>query len=225
MKRSESTAKLAAALAEFQAEIKAIPRNAENPYFHSTYTDLASIWDTIRAPLAKHGLSVIQGGEPTLDGTLVSLSTMLLHISGEWIEGTFSVPVRRVKDKETGETTEASPQSYCSTITYARRYGLCAILGIISESEDDDALGAEGRTTAPAYKADGTIAPKKKPPCKPSPVHPVETGKMKNAKKVFACPVCKAENTLYMGQKDGDWRFSCPADNCTYWWTEKEKSE
>ena len=134
MTKSESIVKLATALNLFQKEIEGAKKAAENPFYNSKYADLAEIWRTIREPLTKHGLSVTQlcsDAEPVrIDDKNVVLQiaveTVLLHSSGDFISGVVTLPL-----------TKRDPQAAGSAITYARRYGLSAILGI--HQEDDDA--------------------------------------------------------------------------------------
>jgi hypothetical protein len=122
---SPTIGKLIMALAKAQGQIKAAPKDSDNPFFKSKYADLASVWDACREPLAKNGLAVIQRPNPT-DGATVSLTTILAHESGEWIRGT--LVMRPVK---------ADPQGIGSCLTYARRYALSAMVGICSEEDDD----------------------------------------------------------------------------------------
>lgn len=125
MERSESIKELATALSKFQSEVSGAVKSANNPFFKSKYADLAEIWKTIRPHLAANGLAVSQGGLPCEHGS-VSIETMLMHNSGEYISGITTL--RLTKDDAQGAG---------SAITYARRYGLAAILGI--HQEDDDA--------------------------------------------------------------------------------------
>lgn len=134
MTKSESIVKLATALTAFQKEVEGAKKSADNPYYSSKYADLAEIWRTIREPLTKHGLSVTQlcsNAEPVRidDKNItfqIAVETVLLHSSGEFISGVVTLPI-----------TKRDPQAAGSAITYARRYGLSAILGI--HQEDDDA--------------------------------------------------------------------------------------
>ncbi len=136
MDKSETIGKLATALVAFQAEVKAVPKNEINPFFKSHYADLAGIWEVIRAPLSKNGLAVSQ----LMEGA--DLNTVLMHTSGEWLASRYPV---NAKAQE--------PQAVGSAVTYARRYALSAILGIVAD-DDDDGEAAQGRakpaTTAPA---------------------------------------------------------------------------
>ncbi len=126
MKKSESIKELASALKDFQAEVKNPKNVANNPFFNSKYAPLDEVINTVKEPLSKYGLSYIQMPNSE-DGNLVAITTMLLHESGEWIE---SEPLKLKSDKPTA-------QGSGSSITYARRYQLSAMLGIASEDEDD----------------------------------------------------------------------------------------
>jgi hypothetical protein len=128
MKTSESIKELATALAKAQAGIRHATEDAKNPHFGSSYATLASVWDACRSQLAQHGIAVVQA--PEADGATIHMTTMLLHSSGEWISSTLSVTA-----------TKADAQGVGSVITYARRYGLAAMVGV-APGDDDDANAA-----------------------------------------------------------------------------------
>ena len=132
IRQSETIGAIAGALAKAQAEMKSAKKNQDNPYFKSVYADLASCYEACREPLTKNGIAVFQGIEDSIDGESVTLNTMLLHSSGEWLSSSLRMPLLK-KD----------PQAVGSVITYARRYGLCAAIGLASE--DDDAESAMAR--------------------------------------------------------------------------------
>ena len=134
MLMSASIKELAAALAKAQGEIEAAAKNKRNSHFGSLYADLASVQDACRAPLARHGIAVVQS--PSAEGTRVTVTTLLAHSSGEWISGELSVAAR-----------DAGPQAAGSAITYARRYGLAALVGVAPD--DDDGHAAESATRVP----------------------------------------------------------------------------
>lgn len=124
-------AELAAALAKAQAEIDAAPKTESNPFFKSSYADLATVRAAIREPFGKHGLSVVQIPH-TSDGA-VHVTTILLHSSGQFIEGTLTL-----------RPTKNDPQGIGSAITYGRRYSLMAFAGVAPD--DDDGNAASGHT-------------------------------------------------------------------------------
>lgn len=133
--KSESITKLSAALLAAQREVTHPTKNKVNPRFKSYYADLTSVVDTVIPVLNAHGLAVLQG----FDGD--SLTTTLVHESGEWIETSVALPVER-----------DGPQAFGSALTYLRRYTLQALVGVNAE-DDDDANRAEkpqARTSAPA---------------------------------------------------------------------------
>ena len=125
MNKSESIKELAIALNSFQGKLKAVKKDATNPFFKSHYATLDAIWETIREPLATAGLAVTQTLSQANDGKTL-LDTSLLHTSGEWISG--SMLINPVKD---------DPQGLGSAISYARRYSLCAMLGVVADEDDD----------------------------------------------------------------------------------------
>src|SRR5690242_3645995 len=114
MMRSDGIQELAAALVKAQADIKAVTKDAANPYFKSKYATLAAVVDTVKPPLLKQGIVVLQGVLDAEGG--VAIETMLLHSSGQWISSTLRVPA-----------TKEDAQGYGSAISYGRRYGLMAI--------------------------------------------------------------------------------------------------
>ena len=139
--RSESLAALAAALSKAQGVMEGATKAGLNPHFKSKYADLASVWDACRKPLADNGLSVVQ--LPGGDGQTLSVTTILMHESGEWIEGTMTMT-----------PTKNDPQGVGSCLTYARRYALAATVGI--SPEDDDGNAASAKPTAkPVAKPEG----------------------------------------------------------------------
>ena len=124
MNKSESITNLVKALTNFQGKMTAVKKDSVNPFYKSKYASLDTIWETIRKPLSENGLSVAQ--TMGVDNDKSVLETTLYHTSGEWISGTQLVnPVKN------------DPQGLGSAITYARRYSLSAILGLVSDDDDD----------------------------------------------------------------------------------------
>ena len=156
---SAEIGELAKALAAAQGEMTAASKDASNPHFKSRYATLASVWDAIRGPLSRNGLSVSQVLETPDAGPGVIVRTMLLHSSGQWIASRYVMPI---PDKLT-------PQAVGSAITYARRYALSAIVGIAPDDDDD----GNAASVTPARQEAPKPAPKPEPPAKPaSQMHP-----------------------------------------------------
>ncbi|MCC2347105.1 ERF family protein [Bacillus anthracis] len=132
MNKSDTITELAKALVRFNSEVNKIAKDADNPFFKNNYATLDTIIDEIRPILSKHGLSIMQ--IPSGDGQNVTLKTLLLHESGEWLES----------DELTMKPVKNDPQAVGSCITYARRYSLAAFLSL-NTGEDDDGNGATYR--------------------------------------------------------------------------------
>lgn len=143
--RSASIAKLAGALAKAQGEMEGASKDSTNPHFKSKYADLASVWEACRKPLAKHELAILQ--PVTADGQHVTVTTILTHSSGEWISEALTMIAQ-----------QATPQAVGSTITYGRRYGLSAMVGIAPEDDDGEAATARGNESHPAAAARPAMA-------------------------------------------------------------------
>jgi ERF superfamily len=154
---SQEIGKLATALAHAQAEMSGATKDARNPHFGSTYADLASVVEACK-PLAAHGIAILQ---PTkADGARVTVTTMLTHESGEWIAEDL---VMTAKDP--------SPQAVGSAITYGRRYGLMAMVGLAPEDDDGNAAQpAPGKAAAPKPATKPEAPPEKKPGAPPMPI-------------------------------------------------------
>ena len=131
MNQSEQINELAVALAKAQSQIEGAKRDKKNPHFKSDYADLSSVWDACRDALTSNGLSVAQSTESSGDGGY-GVTTMLLHVSGQWLTGTLYL--RPTKD---------DPQGAGSALTYARRYGLAAMVGVAPADDDGNAASAK----------------------------------------------------------------------------------
>lgn len=130
MEQSEQINELAKALVAVQKVLRPALKDSKNPHFNSKYADLESVMDTIREPLADHDLVVTQTMEPAPDG--VTVVTTLLHTSGQWLRSKCYLKPQR-----------NDPQGIGSCITYGRRYGAAAIVGL--HQTDDDGEAASGR--------------------------------------------------------------------------------
>lgn len=130
---SEEIKDFVAALAKAQGALKPAVFNRINPHFKTRYADFTSCMDACRAPLSENGIAAIQYCE-TIDGKL-NLVTMLAHISGQWMKSEFPLIAAKMDSQGIG-----------SAMTYAKRYSLCGMVGIVADEEgDDDAEAAVGR--------------------------------------------------------------------------------
>lgn len=137
MEMSEQCDEIFKAMAIAQGEMTPAIKDSTNPHFRSKYSDLNSVWAAIRAPLSKNGISVFQDVITTQTG--VSVTTLLGHSSKQWIKfGPLEIPLIKRDAHGIGSAT-----------SYAKRYALCAIVGVSSEDEDDDGNSAIVSNGAP----------------------------------------------------------------------------
>lgn len=161
----ESSHKLLEGLLAVQQELSNPPKSADNPFLNSKYAPLDVILNMIRPLLSKNGLVLMQDTGSDEQGVYVT--TTITHISGRTFESQrlYMTPAKN------------TPQGIGSTITYARRYQLLSLFGIVGE-DDDDGEGAERRKQSkPAPKP----KPKAPAPAAPLPDKPKKVMKLKSA--------------------------------------------
>ena len=160
MNTSEAINEIAAALAQAQACMGPAIKGKQNPHFRSSYADLSAVVEAIREPFTSAGLAWVQAPSVDVSSGLVTVTTRILHTSGQWLEAAVSAMPGR------GGKPDLSPQAVGSAVTYLRRYGLQALAGI--PSADDDGEAAQGRGTR-KYTEPKKRAPRKGPAPAPAP--------------------------------------------------------
>ena len=117
--------RIAKALAAAQGEMKNPSLDSVNPFFKTKYASLAAIRNACIPILSKHGIAVIQYISSI--EKQVSCTTTLIHESGESITGpAIILPVMK-----------SDAQGIGSAATYARRYSLQSVVGIVGDADDD----------------------------------------------------------------------------------------
>lgn len=154
MNHSETISKIAPALIRAQSRIRALSKDATNDFFRSKYLTLDKIVEHLKPILTEEELAIVQGSTyPVTDehGMLrtVTLETMLIHSSGEWLSNTVVMPVGTTFDKEKKEVGP-TPQTGGSSVTYGRRYGIGAFFSIVTDEDDDG--NAASQPPAPAKR-------------------------------------------------------------------------
>lgn len=135
---SDTITALLPALAAAIADMPDPRKNAANPHFKNKYADLGEVMECIAGPLAANKLMVTQ----TMEGARV-LRTRLWHVpSGEWLDSTMEL-----------QAEKAGMQPMGSAITYARRYALKSLFGMVDVDDDGK------RSQAPAKASKEAPAP------------------------------------------------------------------
>lgn len=154
MNQSPEIDKLAPALVQALGSLTGVVKDSKNAHYKNDYASLEAVIDTARPCLTENGLCVIQGIGAYVNGA-ISITTRLLHASGQWMDSEASVPLAK-----------ADAQGAGSAITYMRRYALMAALGLAPVDDDGQAASApvaprqapaNGLGTAPRDTGAGSI--------------------------------------------------------------------
>lgn len=138
MRSSDTLTKISPALVVAVNAMEGVAKTTENDGFKkngkaSKYATLADCIEASRDALSANGLCVIQGpGATNTEAKTLCITTRIVHVSGEWIETDFDMPL-----------TKWSPHEAGSATTYGRRFALMAMLGL-APVEDDDGNAASG---------------------------------------------------------------------------------
>lgn len=124
-----------AAFVKAQSEFEAIAFDKQNPHFKNKYASLGAVLKATLPALNRNGIALVAQTEVS-EGE-IWLATRLVYgglafARSEWPIGKVGTP----------------PQQLGSALTYARRYTLQSILGVVAEEDDD------GNAAAPAAKAE-----------------------------------------------------------------------
>lgn len=125
---------LTEAIHAVQADMPKLQKGAINPHFQSRYVSLDTLMAEVLPVLNRHGLIWLTmpcrdtTGEPALGYKLQLVSTRE--------EVGAVMPLLMARD---------DPQGQGSAITYARRYALMALLGLVADVDDDGNAATEAR--------------------------------------------------------------------------------
>lgn len=189
MNASPTITAIAPALVAAVGELAPVGKDATNPAFRNKYATLDAMMEQVRPTLARHGLAVLQSvTHPETDaGRVVGIAveTRVLHTSGEWIAGLVTLPVEKSTAQGTG-----------SAISYGRRYGLSALLGLTAEDDD----GAAASTPKPAPQRAPKTAPAPAP--EPSGQRLYEAVPATPRRKTYTGDISEALHTPYPFKKN-----------------------
>ncbi|MBW7571023.1 ERF family protein [Succinivibrio faecicola] len=122
---------LLGALIKAQSEFPPIPKNHTNPFTKSKYADLSDIISAVRPVLNKNGLGLEQHIVSEENGELL-VETVIYNDKGESrSSGLLSFSIGQGGNQF---------QTKGTALTYARRYTLCALLGIVADDDSDGEL-------------------------------------------------------------------------------------
>jgi len=129
---SEQVDKLVPALSAAQAKIENVNKNKQGHGYK--YADLAACLEAIKTHLIeKQGFAITQLLARDSDGK-PTLTTLLLHNSGQWLKSVFPLDNYEALHKCN------KLQQIGAALTYLRRYTLAAMVGLAQEDDDAASL-------------------------------------------------------------------------------------
>jgi len=125
-------------LLAFRKEMQGIKKDANNPFFKSKYADLPSILEEIKPVMVKVGISIAHSTK--FEGESLVMSTVVVDVeTGETIESLFPI-------------FGSKPQDVGSSMTYARRYNIQALLDLATEDDDGNSANAAPAITKQKFE-------------------------------------------------------------------------
>lgn len=131
---------IAPALVRAQRKLKNPSKDSVNPHFRNHFAGLGVTVEAAKDACNTEDIAVLAPPVPAPDG-YIGISILLLHKSGEYIEGHGYIPLDR-----------SNAQGAGSAITYARRYYLQSVLGMVGEDDDDGELASAAPATSSVVK-------------------------------------------------------------------------
>ena len=132
------------AFAIMQGDLPEITKHGKNKSLGSSYAKFEHIQRAIRPVMQAHGFAL---SFFVNSGDVMNITARLSHAAGHYEETTVNV----------GDPSELTNkgvnkvQAKGSAISYAKRYGTCALLNIVTVDEDDDGAGSEAPEPPEGY--------------------------------------------------------------------------
>lgn len=125
------------AFVKARAAFKPVALDRTNPHFKSKYASLASVLSAVTPALTANGLAVVT--RTFADGDTLLAKTSVFYRGLALVSSV--MPIAK---------GGASAQAVGSALTYARRYSICALLGIVADEDDDGNAAQAGAAKAAA---------------------------------------------------------------------------
>lgn len=134
MQAKEAEQAFNAAMAQMQCDIPTVSEGGLNTHTGNSYATLDDINHTLKPIMQKHGFAITFKVDHV--GAGVKVTGILMHAAGHREDTTMFLPMDIGKGRN-------DVQAVGSSVTYARRYVMCALLNITTgETRDDDGVGS-----------------------------------------------------------------------------------
>lgn len=134
MKTSETTREIYPAIIALQSQMTTIKRDKEvkTGKYTFKYAPLDSIMEIMKPLFLANGLAIVQAVNAD------NLTSRLIHQSGEWIESETFL-----------NRDHANMQGFGGEVTFKRRYALSALIGLVSDDDNDAPAAKKGIVSGP----------------------------------------------------------------------------
>lgn len=144
-----------------------IKANSYNPHHKNRYISLEDLRTAIDPVLQQFGCLITHSGSVMIDDCANMATTFWDVESGESIEVCCPMPMQDQWNRN-NQKLGPGPQQAGSAMTYAQRYSICALFGIVAEEDDDgnsgNGIAPMGAASAPAKAASMAPQPAAQPP-------------------------------------------------------------
>lgn len=124
-----------AAMAQAQAALVPVTRNAANSHTNSRYADLSAIHEAAMPLINAHGFGLSFGEFKSDEPGCMGIACEVTHAGGHSKSYRFNVPLDGAGLK--GNTNKTATQTYGSTFTYGRRYATLGVFNIAVKNDLD----------------------------------------------------------------------------------------
>mgnify|MGYP003110988978 CR=1 FL=1 len=139
--RSALNDKIIHALVNFHKVIEDYPITKDTKGYNYMYASLDSVLSAIRKPLTDCGLVIVQSLKHQDNEDYPTIVTSLYHTSGQWLQSELAI-----------RPTKSDAQGVGSSISYARRYSILALLNLAPEDDDGAEASKPGGNMADMMK-------------------------------------------------------------------------
>ena len=144
MQSSAALQNIAPAMVDAFNEMTTVSKDSDGHY--GRYVTLGAVLAFAKPILAAHGLAVQQYPAQSEPGSVL-IVTRMWHTSGEWVE-----------DDGLRMPAPNDPQKVGGAVSYARRYGLLAFLGLAADDDDGQSASDEIRREQVPHPLSGRVA-------------------------------------------------------------------
>lgn len=113
------------AILDVQQKAPFIDKSTANPFFKSKYADLPTIWGAVKDLMGENKLLVMHTTSAEENGEF--MTTTIIHAPTK----------EKIESKCKINLSKHTAQEYGSYMTYMRRYSLSAMLGLVTDEDDD----------------------------------------------------------------------------------------